>query len=104
MKHLVLMAFLIFVCPITFAQNESKPEAFIICKLRGEVRTIAVNKRGDGTFETVYSKNGAPQTVGSGRSIESNRGFMANVKRNLENSNWECREVGSAVVAETPES
>lgn len=105
MKRYLFMAFFILIFnQFSFAQTELEPEAFVICKLHSHVRTIAVHKKGD-SYETVYSKFGKAQVIGSGRSIESNKGFLGNVRTNLEKSGWNCREVKEAsVVRATGES
>lgn len=100
----MFMAFFISASPLfSFAQGELNPEAFVICKLRSNVRTIAIHKRGE-MYHTIYSKFGQPREVGSGRSIESNRGFLDNVKTNLEKSGWDCREVKEASVVNSEEN
>lgn len=81
----------------SFAQTEVEPEVFVICKLHADVRTVAVHKKGE-IYETIYSKYGKAQVIGSGRSLESNKGFLGNVRTNLEKSGWDCREVKEASV------
>lgn len=99
MKFSLFMAFFMLFSFEVLA--DSKPEVFVICKLRSHVRTIAVHKRASGGYETVYSKFGQPKVIGSGLMLDSNKGFLNNVKTNLEKSNWSCREVGEASVENT---
>lgn len=99
MKFSIFMAFFMLFSLEAFA--ESKAEVFVICKLRSHVRTIAVHKKSSGGYETIYSKFGQPRVIGSGIMLDSNKGFLNNVKTNLEKSNWNCREVGDASVENT---
>ena len=98
MKMIFFMAFFISAFPFHLhAQESSKPSYFTICKNKSDVRTIVVNKTSSG-YETVYSKYGQPKVIGSGWSLESNRGFLENVKNNLLKPGYECRDVTEASV------
>jgi hypothetical protein len=75
-------------------------KAYWLCKNKKEVRTIRVHiDEKTGMCATIYSRDGAEKTVGSGKNQESCIGFMNNVKTNLEKSNWSCRDISSTKIS-----
>lgn len=73
---------------------EVENKSYWICKNQKQVRTIRVHVK-DGVCSTYYSKNGEEKVVGSGRNVGSCENFLANIKGNLEKSNWTCRDISS---------
>lgn len=97
---MISLAALLFT--LQFAQAaDAKPLAFIICKLKGNVRTVKINLDDKGMCTTVYSKHGVEKEIGSGRNQGSCKNFLDNVRTNLEKSNWKCREVAADSVTES---
>lgn len=74
---------------------EVQNKAYWICKSRKDVRTIRVFVDGDGQCITYYSKQGTERNVGNGRYQETCLNFLNNIKTNLENSNWSCRDISA---------
>lgn len=90
------MLSLMFASMIAFA--DMKPSAYVICKNNGQVRTIRVEVDAQNICHTIYSKLGTDKEIGSGKNKGSCAQFLANVRTNLEKSNWKCRDVESATV------
>lgn len=81
-------------------QSQAQPaevenKAYWMCKNRKEVRTIRV-QIDNGICSTYYSKLGEEKRVGSGKNHGSCVNFLNNIKTNLENSNWTCRDISAA--------
>ncbi len=70
-------------------------KAYLLCKNQKEVRTIRVHISDAGVCSTFYSKLGSEKVVGSGKNHESCINFMANIRTNLEKSNWTCRDISA---------
>lgn len=78
-----------------------KPEEFILCRNAKTVRTIRVQKSQEknGEWVTLYTKSGVDKVVGTGYSLESNVKIAGNIKRNLEEAGWRCRNVNETAVS-----
>ncbi|AHI05150.1 hypothetical protein BDW_03210 [Bdellovibrio bacteriovorus W] len=74
-------------------------ESMILCRLNKTVRTLRVEMGEDTRCRAVYTKQGVDETIGSGLNPNSCVEFVSNVRRNLENANWNCREVKEARVS-----
>jgi hypothetical protein len=83
------------------AHAESKPVAYVLCKLKGNVRTVRIDLDANGVCTTTYNKGGADKVIGSGRNQPSCQHFLDNVKVNLEKSNWKCRNVETSNLSES---
>ncbi|MEK7357212.1 MAG: hypothetical protein AAB250_12235 [Bdellovibrionota bacterium] len=89
---------------VSFAQSDQKATAFVLCKNKKDVRTIRVNS--DSKKEnctTTYSKGGVDEVVGMNRNVQACRSILDSVRSNLENSNYNCRDVSSATTTTSPE-
>lgn len=97
---LILSALLFAVPGMGYAEevSEVQNKAYIICKNRAEVRTVRVHIDAAGVCTTYYSKQGSEKGIGSGKNHDSCVGFMNNVKINLENSSWTCRDISSTKI------
>lgn len=82
-----------------------EPDQYILCKNRGIVRTIRVESTEIGGCQAKYTKAGVDKIIGRGRSAQSCTKILNNVKQNLINASWSCREVSNAkITAETSSS
>lgn len=84
-------------------QAFSKPkEIYVLCqkKQKGEnwiriIRTKILKEKKQKTdkkCQTIYTKKGQDKIVGSGKYYETCDQFLKNIKKNLENVNWTCKE------------
>jgi hypothetical protein len=71
---------------------------FLLCKNKGQVRSVYVENSGDGGCKTYYTKSGRSEVIGSGIHLQSCVQFLNNVKTNLEGANWQCRAAAKAQV------
>jgi hypothetical protein len=84
---------------IVRATVDQRATAFVLCKNQKTVRTIRVTPDAKQDNCTItYSKNGEDETVGSNRSLNSCKSILAKIRDNLENSNWNCRDVSKATL------
>lgn len=93
---------------LAFGEEEKKnKQSGILCQKNNSrvVRTVRVNildsdrKREDRNCETIYTKNGKDETIGSGKYKETCYKFLQNIKENLEKGNWTCRDISQAKMA-----
>ena len=91
--------FHLFIAAVSVLAADSHPQTYVLCKLRGDVRTIRIHVDANGC-RAVYTKAGVDKPVGSGRNKGSCQDFLNNIRINLEKSNWKCRDVASATVTE----
>lgn len=75
-------------------------EKMAICKNGSFVRSIRVEKE-DGGYTTYYTKRGNESRVGRGLNKQSQIDILLNIKGNLEEAGWQCREVSDAQMLET---
>jgi hypothetical protein len=94
----LLVAALVFVLFSTFAMN-ARAEQALICKNKKVVRMVRVTKE-SGHCQTIYTKDGKEQTIGSGQNLSSCQKYLEDVRRNLSNVGWKCRDVKDAAVSE----
>lgn len=73
--------------------------SFVLCKNNQIVRTIRVNSGEEGC-KTVYTKSGVDRIVGSGQNASSCMQFLNNIKGNLEEAAWSCREVSKVKITD----
>ena len=74
----------------------------VMCKNQNVARTIRVVKNNEGACETIYTKAGVDRRVGIATHPESCFQFIENIKGNLEEASWRCKEVSKFKV-EYPE-
>lgn len=84
-----------------FASAEGPSINYVLCKLKGNVRTVRIDVDDQKTCHTIYSKAGVEKEIGSGRNKGSCDHFLDNVRINLEKSNWKCHDITSATVSES---
>lgn len=71
-------------------------ESLVLCKSNKTVRTLRVEMGTDQKCRAIYTKQGVDETIGSGLNPSSCVEFVANVRKNLEEAKWSCREVKEA--------
>jgi hypothetical protein len=76
-------------------------EAFILCKHDKIVRTLRVDQpSSESRCKAVYTKRGVDQVIGSSQNKTSCEGFLSQVRKNLEQASWNCREVKESRVSD----
>lgn len=87
----------LFFSPSAFAGlNNNK---LILCKSKKVVRTLRVEVADDNKCHAIYTKQGIDATIGSGQYLNSCTQIVSNVRNNLEEAKWSCREVKEAKVS-----
>ena len=81
----------------TLIGHAEEAETVVLCKFDKTVRTLRIHKASD-KCETVYTKQGVDQVIGSGQNPDSCRDILANVRKNLEEAKWSCREIQNSQV------
>ena len=87
-----------------FSQNETPTEVkkelptYVICKNKDVVRTIRV-ERFSQACKTTYTKNGEDKIVGKSKTEDVCIEVLANIKKNLEESNWKCKDISASRVS-----
>lgn len=71
----------------------------ILCKNKKAVRTLRVEMAEDNKCHAIYTKQGIDATIGSGQYMNSCAQIVTNVRNNLEEAKWNCREVKEAKVS-----
>lgn len=104
--RLRVLLFISLMFPIFAAAQETvevENKSYWICKFQKDVRTIRVHIGSGGICSTYYSKQGSEKVVGSGRNHESCHNFLNNIKTNLENSKWACRDISTTRITASTE-
>jgi hypothetical protein len=92
LKYILILATLI--SSSAFAETP-----YVICKNQKTVRTLRIDKVA-GKCQTVYTKNGQDQVIGSGMNPSSCKKFLEDVSENLTKSGWKCREPKDSQVSQ----
>lgn len=71
-------------------------ESFVLCKNKKMVRTLRVELGSDQKCRAIYTKQGVDEVIGSSQQVASCVEFVSNVRKNLEEGKWSCREVKEA--------
>ncbi len=72
---------------------------YLMCKSKSRVRTLRVLKEKNGSCVTTYTKNGVDQKVSHSGSADRCSKVLANIRINLEKSNWKCKDISEARVS-----
>ena len=92
---------LLFVVLSSFVVHSAeKNSLFFVCDRQKEVRWLRVFSTGDGKCRATYSKDGYVQVVSSATFYASCEAVLLNVKKNIEEGGFKCREGKLASVIE----
>ncbi|CAE78882.1 hypothetical protein AB1A81_04360 [Bdellovibrio bacteriovorus] len=80
----------------SFSHAAELGESLVLCKHNKTVRTLRVEIGTDQICRAIYTKQGVDETIGSGQNHQSCHDFVTNVRKNLEEAKWSCREVKEA--------
>lgn len=84
--------------------TQAADEKMAYCRTGKTVRMVRVVAMSQGTgCNTVYSKGGKENTVGSASNWKSCHEIFENIKRNLEKADWKCRVIESADIVSADE-
>lgn len=70
--------------------------SLVLCRNQKNVRTLRVEMGEDQKCRAIYTKQGVDETIGSGQFTGSCEEYISNVRKNLEEAKWNCREVKEA--------
>lgn len=70
--------------------------SLVLCRNQKTVRTLRVEMGEDQKCRAIYTKQGVDETIGSGQLTSSCEEYILNVRKNLEEAKWNCREVKEA--------
>ena len=96
---LILCVVSLTLLPSAFA-TEGQGEKLLLCKLNRTVRTLRVEIDDGSLCKTIYTKQGVDDEIGSGQHKQSCFNIVGNVRKNLEEGGWKCREVQRAQSSE----
>jgi hypothetical protein len=85
------------------SQSQATPDAqnptYMICKLKGSVRTLRVHKKDGGGCQTTYTKEGVDKVVSEAWATKSCEKVLLNIRDNLEKASWKCKDISEARVS-----
>ncbi|MEN0058824.1 MAG: hypothetical protein AAGB31_08320 [Bdellovibrio sp.] len=90
----VLVAGVLFFIPSVKAADLNS--SLVLCKHDKTVRTLRIEMSEDQKCRAIYTKQGVDETIGSAQSTSSCVEYISNVRKNLEEAQWSCREVKEA--------
>ena len=103
-QQLLIITILAFGGAFAHAEDAGTPnKAYWMCKSKKQVRTIRVFISKQGVCTTYYQRDGSEKSVGSGKNHDSCMKFLDSIKRNLEKSNWSCRDISSTTITSVQE-
>lgn|GEM_PF-6720221 len=79
-------------------QAEETASSFIICKNGGHIRTLRVQPQIEDSLgcQAFYSKDGNDQSIATNKDASKCQGIIESVRKNLEQGQWNCRNVKEA--------
>lgn len=75
-------------------------DVFYLCKRDRVIRWLRAYKLDNGKCKALYSKEGYLQVISSATFFASCEGVLLSVKKNLEEGNFKCTQMGKASVIE----
>lgn len=91
-----ILPLFLLVTSVVFANEVQKT---LMCKNMKTVRTLRIEKIAGGKCQTVYTKAGVDQIIGSGFNPNSCEKFLDDVKQTLIDAKWNCREFKESTVS-----
>ncbi len=85
------------VTPITKLKN-TQSKYYYLCRFNNEVRSLRLNQNNEGTCYIDYTKAGIDERVGESKSIDICSSVIKNIKSNLENASWKCKNISSTYI------
>ena len=79
-------------------EEEIDDKSYFMCRLDGEVRTIRMLKRLDGSCFVNYTKKGIDQKISDSKSLTICPDIFQRIKSNLEQAGWKCKNISSSNV------
>lgn len=79
-------------------EEEIDDKSYFMCRLDGEVRTIRIMKRIDGSCFVNYTKKGIDQKISESKSVSVCSEVFQRIKSNLEMAGWRCKNISSSKV------
>jgi len=79
---------------------EKNNNVFLVCERHKEVRWLRIYTGSDGKCKSVYSKEGFSQVVSSATYFASCEAVLNNVKKNIEDGGFKCKEQKLGMVVE----
>jgi hypothetical protein len=101
MKSLVAVFLLLF-CTNSTAAESSSAGSHYLCRNQKLVRTLRVVEKPDKCV-TIYTKAGTDRVVGTGIYLQSCISILQNIKGNLEEASWKCRDISQSEVVQSYE-
>lgn len=87
----------------SFSQNKNETMDYVICRLDKTVRSLRISDHPtDGCIAT-YTKQGVDTVVGKSKSVEVCRSIISNIRKNLNEANWNCKDNKNAKVTDSSE-
>ena len=92
----------------TYADNSFNKNlsSYTLCRKEGEnlvrtIRTIEVvdTETKEKKCQTIYTKKGKDEVIGSGRYPETCKNFLRNIEKNLKSANWQCKDVSQSSIS-----
>jgi hypothetical protein len=79
-------------------EEELNDKSYYMCRLNGEVRTIRMLKRLDGSCYVYYTKNGIDQKISDSKNLSVCPDVFQRIQSNLEQAGWRCKNISSSKV------
>ena len=89
----ILAILTLILSPLTLEADSEKILSYFMCKNAEIVRTIRVIETSSKGCQTLYTKAGEDRVVGWGQSLYSCNKIRDNIKGNLEEYDWQCKDV-----------
>jgi hypothetical protein len=78
--------------PVSEATTDQEPEITYVCQKQNDVRWVRSYLVDGNRCRSLYSKEGFVQTVGSAQNFRSCKTVTENIKANLEEGGFKCKE------------
>ncbi len=87
------MKFIIALTLLIGISSYAEDSKYVICKFKGEARMLEIIPGGpDNGCQTMYTKYGKTERVGWGKNFAGCTQILENVQKNLEGSDWKCKD------------
>lgn len=101
LQHWSAIVFSLFLATLPMVvQGEEVQPSYLLCRNKKTIRTLRMDPADkEEPCTTTYTKSGVDKVVGSGRHTSTCVKIMGNIRENLEQAGWTCKDISASSIS-----